>query len=408
MNCRNCAAEVKLPLVDLGFSPPSNAYLQRSQLCEPEVYYPLRLWVCESCWLVQTEDYNKAEDLFSAEYAYFSSTSRSWLAHARNFAEAVTSRFDLSRNSFVVEIASNDGYLLRNFNDSGIPCLGIEPTLGTAQAAENLGIEVIKDFFTAKLAQNIVKDYGEADLIVGNNVYAHVPDIKDFTFGLKHMLKPSGVISLEFPHVLRMITDCQFDTVYHEHFSYLSLFTVSLIFSNAGLRVFDVEKIGTHGGSLRVFGCHYGDMRVTSPSVESVLAEESSFGLKSARAYVDFQKTAEVARFSILHFLVKEKSLGKRIYAYGAAAKGNTLLNFIGVKQGLIEGVFDAAPSKQGMFLPGSHIPILDSRLIPNVKPDVLLIFPWNIVSELQLELAYVAEWGCKLYRLTPSVLELG
>jgi len=331
MKCRHCASEFKHLFLDLGFAPPSNAYLTADDLNAPERYYPLRLFVCGQCWLVQTEDYAQSDELFGPGYAYFSSTSRTWLDHAAAYCEMITERLGLSRESFVIEVASNDGYLLKNFASAGIPCLGIEPTESTAAVAESMGIPVLPEFFGAALGERLAADGKQADLIVGNNVYAHVPDINDFTRGLKAALKPAGTITLEFPHLMRLIEHTQFDTVYHEHFSYLSLSIVMRIFEETGLRVFDVEELPTHGGSLRVYGCHEHAARATLPTVDALASEEERRGLRSLA----------------LVFLIEQKRLGKKVAAYGAAAKGNTLLNYAGVKPDLLPFVYDAALSKQ-------------------------------------------------------------
>ena len=383
MNCRHCKAFLKHTFLDLGFAPPSNAYLSKEDLNHPEVYFPLKIKVCNQCWLVQTEDYTQADKLFGPEYAYFSSTSPSWLSHAKKYAEKMITELGLNNQSFVIEVASNDGYLLRNFVATGIPCLGIEPTDSTAIAAEQLGIPVMREFFGETLGKQLAKKSRQADLIVGNNVYAHVPDINDFTRGLKAMLKPGGTITLEFPHLMCLIEQAQFDTVYHEHFSYLSLQMVSQIFSAAGLRIFNVEELSTHGGSLRVYGCHQDDPRSTQAAVSSVLQKETKHGLQDLNTYLSFQSRADKIKDDLLSFLIEQKRAGKKVVAYGAAAKGNTLLNYAGVKPDLIEFVCDAAQAKQGKFMPGSHIPILHPSEILKRQFDYMLILPWNIASEI-------------------------
>ncbi len=387
MNCRHCGEVLKHTFLDLGFAPPSNSYLSEAELSAPEIYFPLKLKVCDSCWLVQTEDYAKAELFFSKDYAYFSSTSTSWLEHAARYAMNMTERLGLGADSFVIEVASNDGYLLKNFLAAGIPCLGIEPTASTAAAAEQLGIPVLREFFGEALGQQLAREGRQADLIAGNNVYAHVPDINDFTRGLKAALKPNGTITLEFPHLMRLIEHTQFDTVYHEHFSYLSLHTVSRIFSAAGLRVCDVEELPTHGGSLRVFGCHAEDARVGSASVADVLEAESDAGLQGLAVYEAFQQRADEVKNGLLSFLIEQKHAGKKVAAYGAAAKGNTLLNYAGIKPDLLPFVCDAAPSKQGKFLPGSHVPILAPDELILDRVDYVLVLPWNILNEVKVQL---------------------
>jgi hypothetical protein len=367
----------------LGFAPPSNAYLTQADLSKPEKYYPLKIKVCDQCWLVQTEDYAQADELFSPEYAYFSSTSSGWLAHSKRYAEKMTHELGLNSQSLVIEVASNDGYLLKNFVAAGIPCLGIEPTDSTAAAAEQLGIPVLKEFFGEALGLKLAANGQQADLIVGNNVFAHVPDINDFTRGLQTALKPRGTITLEFPHLMRLIQQAQFDTVYHEHFSYLSLQTVNRIFAAAGLRVWAVEELPTHGGSLRVYGCQQDDPRSTQADVNIILQAEIQHGLQDLETYFKFQPRAEKIKDDLLSFLIEQKRLGKKVVAYGAAAKGNTLLNFAGVKTDMVEFVCDAAQAKQGKFMPGSHIPILHPREMLNRTFDYVLILPWNIAQEV-------------------------
>lgn len=403
MKCRHCETVLEHVFLDLGFAPPSNAYLTAQQLHAPEMTLPLRLFVCDSCWLVQTEDFSRPADLFDFNYAYYSSTSKTWLAHAKTYAQKVTERFGLSSDSFVVEIASNDGYLLRNFLAPGIPCLGIEPTQGTAEAAERLGIPVLKEFFNGELARSLARKK-KADLIIGNNVYAHVPDINDFTLGMRELLSENGVITLEFPHLLQLIENNQFDTVYHEHYSYLSLHSVTRIFSASGLRVWDVEELPTHGGSLRVYGCHADDPRQGLDSVASVLKKESAQGLLTLDTYRGFQASANRVKDDLLEFLIRQKRAGKRVAAYGAAAKGNTLLNYAGVKPDLLPFVCDAAPAKQGKYMPGSHIPILPPDALRETKPDFILIFPWNIAEEVKAQLVAVSDWGAQFVVAVPAI----
>lgn len=404
MNCRHCDAALRHSFIDLGFAPPSNAYLDAAGLSRPEKYYPLKVMVCDRCWLVQTEDYAAADELFSADYAYFSSTSAGWLAHAENYATKVIGDFALDKNSMVIEVASNDGYLLKNFVAAGIPCLGIEPTAGTALAAEQLGIPVLREFFGEALGSRLAANGQQADLIAGNNVYAHVPDINDFTRGLKAALKPSGVITLEFPHVMRLIEHTQFDTIYHEHFSYLSLHTVARIFQTANLKVWHVEELPTHGGSLRVYGCHAGHDRAPSPAVAALLAEETERGLQSLAGYADFQARAERLKDELLTFLIEQKRAGKSVAAYGAAAKGNTLLNYAGVRPDLLPFVCDAALAKQGKFMPGSHIPILPPAALMERRPDYLLILPWNIAAEVMQKNAALAAQGTTFVTAVPRL----
>ena len=383
MKCRHCDSVIKNTFLDLGFAPPSNAYLDSDHLSCHEVHYPLKVNVCEDCWLVQTEDYNDADELFTEEYAYFSSTSNSFVEHAKKYSQEVIKRFNLSSQSFVMEIASNDGYLLRNFVESSIPCIGVEPTKSTAEASRKLNIEVIEEFFGEVTANKIVNSYQQADLIIGNNVYAHVPDINDFTLGMKASLKSNGVITLEFPHLLNLIKYNQFDTVYHEHFSYLSLQSVNAIFESAGLKVFDVEKLDTHGGSLRVYGCHEQDSRLISDSVLNLLSEENINQLNMTKTYKNFQSKAESVKNNFLEFLLMQKKKKKKVIAYGAAAKGNTLLNFAGIKTDLIQYVVDAAEAKQNKFMPGSHIPIVSPENLNRIEFDYIVILPWNLSNEI-------------------------
>lgn len=407
MKCRHCAATLKHTFIDLGFAPPSNAYLNAEDLQKPEKYYPLKVKVCDQCWLVQTEDYAQADKLFSPDYAYFSSTSSSWLAHAKHYCEQVTNELGLGSRSLVIEVASNDGYLLRNFVAAGIPCLGIEPTASTASHAERQGIPVLREFFGEALGQRLAQQGRQADLIAGNNVYAHVPDINDFTKGLKAALKPGGAITLEFPHLLSLIEHTQFDTIYHEHFSYLSLYTVVQIFEKVGLRVWRVEKLPTHGGSLRVYGCHNDDPRENQPSVTSVLEEEVVRGLQRLETYLNFQPRADQVKNDLLVFLLEQKRAGKTVAAYGAAAKGNTLLNYAGVKPDLLPFVCDAALAKQGKFMPGSHIPILAPEALTDRKPDYVLILPWNIADEVCKQNSFLNGQGVCFVTAVPELSTL-
>jgi len=395
---------LELTFLDLGHAPPSNAYLSAEDIRRPELYFPLRLMVCRECWLVQTEDYARAEELFSPDYAYFSSVSKSWLAHAARYVEMISARLGLGPESFVVEVASNDGYLLKNFLASGVPCLGIEPTASTAAAAETLGIPVVREFFGAALGEWLAAQGRQADLILGNNVYAHVPDINDFTAGLKRSLKPGGTITLEFPHLMRLIERSQFDTVYHEHFSYLSLYTVRRIFDKAGLRLFDVEELATHGGSLRVYGCHRDDQRAEAPSVGRLIGEEEARGLRREETYRAFQWEADRIKNDLVAFLLEQRRAGRKVAAYGAAAKGNTLLNYAGVKPDLLPYVCDAALSKQGKYLPGSHIPVLSPEELKRLRPDVVLVLPWNIADEVTELHGYVREWGGSFATAVPAL----
>jgi SAM-dependent methyltransferase len=402
--CRYCSSKLTQSFIDLGYAPPSNAYLTIKNLSMPEVYYPLRVMVCNKCWLVQTEDFTCADDLFLDDYAYFSSTSSSWLNHAKNYCENVTSRFNLKSSSMVIELASNDGYLLRNFINSSIPCIGIEPTVETANVAKSLGITVIEEFFTEKLAIKLYEDGKDADLIIGNNVYAHIPDINDFTKGITKLLKKNGVVTLEFPHLLKLIKFSQFDTIYHEHFSYFSLTVVRKIFESNGLKIFDVEELSTHGGSLRVYGSRKDSKYETCRNVEKIINEEIKFGLNNYKVYENFQSQADVIKNSVLSFLLESKRSKTSVAAYGAAAKGSTLLNYAGIKSDLLPVVYDAAPSKQGKYMPGSHIPIKHPNELYKEPPNYLIILPWNLGSEISNQLLDVKNKGTKLISFVPEI----
>jgi SAM-dependent methyltransferase len=404
MKCRHCATPLRQSILDLGFAPPSNAYLRAEDLHRAEATFPLKITICEVCWLAQTEDYAAADTLFTAEYAYFSSTSASWLEHATRYARQMISELALHSGSQVIEVASNDGYLLKHFVAAGIPCLGIEPTESTAVVAEQLGIPVRREFFGEVIGRTLAAAGEAADLIVGNNVYAHVPDINDFTRGLKAALKPGGRITLEFPHLLRLLEQSQFDTVYHEHFSYLSLHAVNRIFAAAGLRVCHVEQLPTHGGSLRIHGCHAEDSRADAPTVAALLALEIEHGLLQLDTYRALQARAEKIKDDLLLFLIEQKRLGHKVVAYGAAAKGNTLLNFAGVRPDLLPVVFDAAAAKQHRFMPGSHIPIRPPAELAAQRPDCVLILPWNIADEVRAQNATLAKAGTRFVTAVPEL----
>jgi len=404
LNCRHCKTSLKNTFIDLGTAPPSNAYVKFEELNRPETYYPLMIKICHECWLVQTEDYAEAQSLFDSSYAYFSSTSTSWLKHAKDYSDMMIKKFKLNENSLIMEIASNDGYLLKIFLGKNIPCFGVEPTLSTAKISENLGIPVIKEFFSESLANSLVEKGKILDLVIGNNVYAHVPNINDFTKGLKRVLKSNGIITLEFPHLLELIKNNQFDTIYHEHFSYLSLSTVKRIFESEGLRIFDVEKLKTHGGSLRIYGCHFKHSQHTKHSVDKILFEESEMKMQDIEAYDNFQSTATRIKNDFIKFLIDMKNLGKCVVAYGAAAKGNTLLNFAGIKPDLLPVVFDAAKSKQNKFMPGSRIPILHPDKIKQIEIDYIIILPWNIKEEVIGQLKPIISKGCRFVTAVPKL----
>lgn len=405
MNCRHCGTELSLPFLDLGAAPPSNAYLTAQSLHSPELWFPLRVMVCKQCWLVQTEDFSRAEALFTSDYAYFSSYSETWLQHARSYVRAMIDRFSLGAQSKVVEVAANDGYLLQYVREAGIPCLGIEPTAGTARAARAKGLTIVEAFFGEQLAQTLVTEGQGADLMIANNVLAHVPDINDFVSGFSILLKPAGVATFEFPHLLSLVRDNQFDTIYHEHYSYLSLLAVENIFSAKGLHIFDVETLPTHGGSLRVYAQradHRG--RERSPRVAALLAGEQAAGMKETAFYSGLQKRAELVKDDLLRLLLDAKHQGLVVAAYGAAAKGNTLLNFAGIRSDLIRYVADRNPAKQGKYLPGSRIPIVDENHLRRHRPDLVVILPWNLRDEVMAQLAYIREWGGRFVIAVPRL----
>jgi 2-polyprenyl-3-methyl-5-hydroxy-6-metoxy-1,4-benzoquinol methylase len=395
MLCRFCKTPLHHEFIDLFNAPASNSFLTKEQLNEPEVFYPLKVFVCDNCFLVQVDEYKKSDAIFDSNYAYFSSYSTTWLDHSKKYTEMAIQRFRLGKDSLAVEIASNDGYLLQYFREKAVPVLGIEPTENTAQVARQKGIETITEFFGTSLAANLAKKGIRADLLLGNNVLAHVPDIVDFVAGMKMLLKPDGVITMEFPHLMQLVDNNQFDTIYHEHFSYLSFYTVERIFAAQELTLFDVEEIPTHGGSLRIFGRHkeYEALAVTT-NVEGLRAVERAKGIDDLAYYRDFQVRALKVKLDLLQFLVNAKLEGKTVAAYGAAAKGNTLLNYAGVKADLISFVSDANPAKQNKYLPASHIPVLSEQRIRDDHPDYVIILPWNIRDEIRKQLDYIRDWG--------------
>jgi SAM-dependent methyltransferase len=395
-----------LPFVDLGSAPPSNAYLTESTLREPEKWFALRVLVCEQCWLVQTEDFAQAHELFAAEYAYFSGFSSSWLEHAERYVGDMVSRFDLNGRSHVVEIAANDGYLLQYFKARNIPCTGVEPTASTAAAARSKGIEVVEDFFGVQLAQRLVAQGRQADLAPANNVLAHVPDINDFVAGFAVLLKPDGMATFEFPHLLKLIAESQFDTIYHEHFSYLSLTTVNRIFAKNGLAICDVEEYPTHGGSLRVFAQRTDTgVRKRNARVDDLLQREAKAGVTDHKYYSGFQSKTDKIKDDFLRFLLDARRKGKKVVAYGAAAKGNTLINYAGVRPDLIPFVVDRNPAKQNKYMPGSRIPIVDEARLKEAKPDYIVILPWNIQAEVRRQLTYVKDWSGQFVVAVPQLM---
>lgn len=406
MKCRHCQAELTMPLVDLGSAPPSNAYLTQQTLHAAEKYFPLRVLVCTQCWLAQTEDYAGAEELFSSDYAYFSSYSSTWLKHAEQYVTDMAQRFALDARSLIVEVAANDGYLLQYATARGIPCLGIEPTASTASAARAKNIEIIEEFFGVKLARKLTEQGRSADLLVANNVLAHVPDINDFVSGFSLLLKPAGVATFEFPHLLNLVEGVQFDTIYHEHYSYLSLTAVKTIFAANGLSIFDVEELPTHGGSLRVYAQRSDKgQREIEPRVSALLGKELAAGMTKQSFYANFQAKCDKVKNDLLDFLLEAKRSGKRVVGYGAAAKGNTLLNYAGVRQDLLPFVVDRNPAKQEKYLPGCRIPIVAEGLLKQTQPDYILILPWNLRAEVVEQLAYVREWGGQFVTAVPSIM---
>lgn len=405
MRCRHCAGELALPVVDLGSAPPSNAYLRPERLAAPERWYPLSVLACERCWLVQTEDFAGAAELFDEDYAYFSGFSSSWVAHAERYVEAMAARLGLGPRSHVVEVASNDGYLLQHVRRRGIPCTGVEPTASTAAAARAKGIDVVQEFFGEALGRRLAAERGPADLTTANNVLAHVPDINDFVAGFTALLAPAGVATFEFPHLLRLLQGVQFDTIYHEHFSYLSLTAVERIMASRGLAVFDVEELTTHGGSLRVLAQRADTgRRERTPAVDAVLCAEALAGLASRDGYAGFQRRAEDVRDGLLRFLLDARRDGRTVGAYGAAAKGNTLLNFAGVRPHLLPWVVDRNPAKQGKCMPGSRIPIVGPERLEAAAPDFLLVLPWNLLDEVRRELAPLAARGTRFVTAVPEL----
>lgn len=406
--CRFCRTPLSHTVVDLGKSPLCESFLAASQLEQAEVFYPLHVMVCHECFLVQLPAHASGEEIFS-DYAYFSSYSESWLAHAKRYVEQMTARWDLGPHSLVVEIASNDGYLLQYFVERGIPCLGIEPAANVAQVAVQKGVPTVVDFFGRRSAEARVAEGRRADLLLGNNVLAHVPDLHDFVDGFKTLLAPAGVITFEFPHLMRLIDDNQFDTIYHEHFSYFSLGTAQAVLEAHDLTVFDVEELPTHGGSLRIYACHRED---TSKTPTSRLAElhqrEEAVGILTLDYYRSFAERVQETKRQILTFLIEAKRAGKTIAGYGAPGKGNTLLNYCGIRTDFLDYTVDRSPHKQGMYLPGTHIPIFHPDRLAETRPDIILILPWNLQEEIASQLQYVREWGGQLVVPipTPRVLE--
>ena len=394
MRCRHCGSSVTVSFCDLGMSPLANSYVSVEQIDRAESFYPLHAYVCGECFLVQLQEFESPEQIFS-DYAYFSSYSDSWVAHCRQYVEQMVARYGLGSEQLVIEVASNDGYLLKFFKEKGVPVLGIEPAANVARAAQDLGIETLVEFFNPTLAETLVRRGIQADLLLGNNVLAHVPDLNGFVRALKLALKPSGVITLEFPHLLELIRERQFDTIYHEHFSYLSLGTVERVFSKFGLKVFDVDRLATHGGSIRVYATHAENaMQTISGHVNEMLSEEASAGLESLATYRAFSDEVKKTKRALLRFLIYAREQGKSVVGYGAPAKGNTLLNYCGVRTDLLDYTVDRSPHKQGRFLPGVRLPIYPPEKIRETKPDYVLILPWNLKDEVMSQMSFVRQWG--------------
>jgi SAM-dependent methyltransferase len=404
MNCRSCSAPLLDTFLDLGAAPPSNAFLTEADLGAPESYFPLRLWTCRECFLVQVDEVQRHEEIFSRTYPYFSSFSSTWLAHAQAYVEAATQRLGLGAHSRVMEVASNDGYLLQFVQARGIPCVGIEPTASTAASARARGIETIERFFGASFAREFRESGGAVDLLVGNNVLAHVPDVNDFVAGIAIALQPEGVATLEFPHLQQLVAQRQFDTAYHEHFSYFSLHSAQRIFARQGLRIWDVEQLPTHGGSLRLWACRDESAREDSAAVAALLAQEAAAGMCERSYYQGFQPVADGIKDDFLRFLLDCKRDGRRVAGYGAAAKGNTLLNYAGVKPDLLPYVVDASPHKQGRYLPGSRVPVLAESRLRETRPDFVVVLPWNLRTEITRQLHYIREWGGRFVTAVPRL----
>jgi hypothetical protein len=407
MNCRHCNYELKQIFADLVYAPVSNTMLTKNELGKPEVYFPLRAFVCPQCFLVQVDDVNKPEDIFNESYTYYSSFSSSWLNHAKRYVDMIMQRYRFNEHSQIIEVGSNDGYLLQYFKDYNVPVLGIDPAEGTDIEAEKKGVPTISDFFSSHLAETeLVKKGIKADLIIGNNVLAHDPRINDIVKGLKITLKEKGLITMEFPHLMSLVKDCQFDTIYHEHFFYLSLTSVKTIFESKGLEIFDVEELTTHGGSIRIYAKHKEDAsKQVSSRVNDFLNREAEVGIKTESFYNNFQPRIEKIKNDALLFLINEKQKGKSFIGYGAAAKGNTFLNYCGIKGNeIIKFVVDASTYKQNKYLPGSHIPVVSEEKISELKPDYVILLPWNLKREIVEQLSYIRNWNGKFVIFIPEL----
>lgn len=406
--CRFCNNKLEYSVIDLGMSPLCQKHVKPENANDMEKFYPLHAFVCEHCWLMQLEEFATPNDIFAEEYAYFSSYSESWLEHAQKYTELMIRRFGLNSNNLVIEIASNDGYLLQWFMQKGIPILGVEPAANVAEAAKEKGIRTEVEFFSKKTALKLAAKYGKADLLVGNNVLAHVPDINDFVSGMKQILSPEGLITMEFPHLQRLIERNQFDTIYHEHFSYLSFIAVNRIFAHYGITLFDVEELTTHGGSLRIYGKHADNhQKKVSDRVNELLQREIDLGFESLEYYSLFEEKVKETKRKILEFLIEAKRNGKTVVGYGAPGKGNTLLNYCGIRTDFLDYTVDMSPHKQGNFLPGTHIPILPPEMIRETQPDYVFILPWNLKDEIMIQHKYIRDWGGKFIVPIPELMIL-
>lgn len=402
--CRFCERTLRHSFCDLGMSPLSNAFIRPEQLYQAETTYPLHAFVCESCYLVQLQTFKNPDEIFK-DYIYFSSTSESWLEHAKKYTDEMVSRFGLGQSSKIVEVASNDGYLLRNFKERGIPVLGVEPAENVAKIARDKGIPTLSKFFGSATAGEMIQEGMEADLLLGNNVLAHVPDLNDFVMGLKILLKTSGVITMEFPHLLRLMEGNEFDTIYHEHFSYFSFITAEKIFARYQLKIFDVQELRTHGGSLRIYAAHSNDKsRTLSQNVNLLKSKEIKAGLDQLKTYSSFAKNIQETKQKLLTFLMRAKRKGKTIVGYGAPAKGNTLLNHCGIGKDLLDYTVDRSPYKQGLYLPGSHLPVFHPDKIRETQPDYVLVLPWNIKDEIMQQMSCIRSWGGEFIVPIPKV----
>lgn len=404
--CRFCANELKYSVVNLGMSPLCQKHVKPENANDMEKFYPLHAYVCDECWLMQLEEFATPDEIFADDYAYFSSYSDSWLKHARKYTDLMVERFGLNAESQVVEIASNDGYLLQWFVEKNIPVLGVEPAANVAEVAREKGIRTEVRFFGTETARSLAGQYGKADLLLGNNVLAHVPDINDFVGGMKAMLAEGGVITMEFPHLQRLIEENQFDTIYHEHFSYLSFVAVNRIFAHHGITLFDVEELPTHGGSLRIYGRHTEDTsKPVTDRAKELLQRELDLGFETLEYYAAFEEKVKETKRKLLSFLIEAKRAGKTVVGYGAPGKGNTLLNYCGIRTDFLDYTVDRSPHKQGNFLPGTHIPIYAPEKIRETKPDYVLILPWNLKKEISRQMAYISEWGGKFVIPIPETL---